>query len=31
MCVEGSSMPILGEPAPDFEALTTQGRYSSLT
>jgi len=25
MCGEFSSMPILGEPAPDFEALTTQG------
>lgn len=25
MCVEGNSMPILGEPAPDFEALTTHG------
>ncbi|MCU0632159.1 MAG: peroxiredoxin [Methanolinea sp.] len=25
MCGEFGSMPILGEPAPDFEALTTQG------
>ena len=25
MCGEFSSMPILGEPAPDFEALTTHG------
>ena len=25
MCGEFSSMPILGEPAPEFEALTTQG------
>ena len=30
MCVEGSSMPILGEPAPDFEALTTQGTGKTL-
>ena len=25
MCGEFGSMPVLGEPAPDFEALTTQG------
>ena len=25
MCGESNAMPILGEPAPDFEALTTNG------
>ncbi|HPX73099.1 MAG TPA: redoxin domain-containing protein, partial [Methanoregulaceae archaeon] len=25
MCGEANTMPILGEPAPDFEALTTNG------
>ena len=25
MCIEYGSMPIIGEPAPDFEALTTNG------